>query len=73
MGSCACSAAFCGLCSVRVAVGESLACSQPVWETKPGSFAAGTNNAEASITLHYVVVPSGVLTAAKLTSYLARC
>lgn len=30
----------------------------------------GLGNAEASITLHYVVVPSGVLTAAKITSYL---
>ena len=32
----------------------------------------GLGNAEASITLHYVVVPSGVLTAAKATSYLVR-
>ena len=34
---------------------------------------SGLGNAEASITLHYVVVPSGVLTAAKVTSYLVRC
>ena len=34
---------------------------------------AGLSNAEAAITLHYVVVPSGVLTAAKVTSYLVRC
>ncbi len=33
---------------------------------------AGTGNAEASITLHYVVISSGVQTAAKVTSYLVR-
>ena len=33
---------------------------------------AGTGNAEASITLHYVVVPPGILTIAKITSFLVR-
>ncbi len=32
----------------------------------------GTGNAEASITLHFVVVPPGILTIAKVTSFLVR-